>query len=284
MYTDRMNSLLDYIESHLDSMISYEEMAKSMAMSVYELRRIFAFIIGTPISDYIRKRRISESVFDLRKGETVTSVATKYGYDSPSSFSRAFRDMQGIAPSEAKNDNAKLILYPKARLDFSVSGADDIRFALEKRPTMKLVGMSGISDASSPDCGEDVWNRYYDLGYHDRLLDLGLFSHENAEFAAYKSNGDKVECFIGALIDPSVPVPDGMDELILQPALFGVFEETGTLDDQISRAYYRIVSEWLEASPYERAPDIRNLEAFPIAERKESSDMKWKIYYPLKEK
>ncbi len=282
MYTDKINLLLEYIESRLDSEISYSEMARIMAMSVYELRRIFAFIIGTPISDYIRKRRISESVFDLRNGLAVTSVAAKYGYDSPSSFSRAFRDMQGISPSEVKSDNVNLTLYPKARLSVRVSGADDMTFSLINRPGMKLVGMSGRSDANTPDCGEEVWDRYYDLGYHERLVKLGLFERENAEFAAYLSDGDTVECFIGALVDPATPTPYGMDELIIPSALFGVFDEVGTLDSQISGAYYRLTSEWLPASPYERDERIRNLESFPVKERAESADMRWKIWYPLK--
>lgn len=282
MYTDKINLLLEYIESRLDSEISYPEMARIMAMSVYELRRIFAFIIGTPISDYIRKRRLSESVFDLRNGLAVTSVAAKYGYDSPSSFSRAFRDMQGISPSEVKSDNVNLTLYPKARLSVRVSGADDMTFSLINRPGMKLVGMSGRSKENSPDCGEEIWDRYYDLGYHKRLVKLGLFERENAEFAAYLSDGDTVECFIGALVDPATPTPDGMDELIIPPALFGVFDEVGTLDSQISGAYYRLTSEWLPASPYERDERIRNLESFPVKERAESADMRWKIWYPLK--
>lgn len=56
MYIDRINSVIDYIESHLTDEISYRELAALLAMSVYELRRIFAFMVGTPLSDYIRQR------------------------------------------------------------------------------------------------------------------------------------------------------------------------------------------------------------------------------------
>ena len=41
MYIDKINSVIDYIESHLTDEISYRELAALLAMSVYELRRIF---------------------------------------------------------------------------------------------------------------------------------------------------------------------------------------------------------------------------------------------------
>lgn len=286
MYADKINELLDYIEENLDGEISHREMAEMMAMSVYELRRIFAFIIGTPLSDYIRQRRLSKAVFDLRlDSRSITEIATKYGYDSPSSFSRAFREMQGVSPTEAKNLNVKLKVFPKASLRFSVTGADSIEFKLIECPPMKIVGMRGIANSELSDCGEEIWNNYYEKGYHDRLWELGLFKNENAEFAAYRDMGDiGVECYIGALLPAETETSCTMDELIIEPCLWAVFDCVGTLDWQQSGAYYRVVSEWLEASGYERKEDICNLESFPIEERNESEDMEWKIYYPLKQK
>lgn len=286
MYAEKINMLLDYIEENLAGEISHREMAEMMAMSVYELRRIFAFIIGTPLSDYIRQRRLSSSVFDLRSGElSITEIAAKYGYDSPSSFSRAFREMQGISPTEAKNSGVRLKAYPRASLRFSVTGADSIEFRLIERGRMKLCGMRGVSDPERSDCGEEIWNDYYDKGYHDRLCALGAFEGEGAEFAAYSNLGEScVECHIGALLPVGSETPEGMDELIIEPSLWAVFDSVGTLDWQQSGAYYRVVNEWLGASGYEREPDICNLEAFPVEVREESEDMKWKIYYPLKRK
>ena len=284
MYADKINQLLDYIEENLAGEISHREMAEMMAMSVYELRRIFAFIIGTPLSDYIRQRRLSTAVFDLRDGKlSITEIAAKYGYDSPSSFSRAFRDMQGITPSEAKSGEVKLKTYPRASLRFSVTGADSIEFTLAERGRMKLCGMRGVSDSGRSDCGEEIWNAYYDKSYHDRLVESGLFNGK--EFAAYTDLGESsVECYIGAIISPEEKTPDGMDELIIEPSLWAVFDVVGTLDWQQSDKYYRIVTEWLESSCYEREPTLCNLESFPVEPREESEDMKWKIYYPIRKK
>lgn len=232
MYTDSINRVLDYIEEHLTDEISYSTLAGMMAMSVYEFRRIFAFIIGTPLSDYIRLRRLSMAVFDLQDpGASVTDIAVKYHYDSPSSFSRAFRDMQGMSPTEARQGGSLLRSFPRASLSVTVSGASGIEFRLMRRGEMKLCGHTGISDRNAGDCGEEIWNAYYDGGYHDRLAESGAFAAENAEFAAYTGSGDSdVNCTIGALLPADAPTPDGMEALIIPPALWGVFDVVGTMD------------------------------------------------------
>lgn len=284
MYTDSINRVLDRIEQQLTEDISYKELAELMAMSVYELRRIFAFIVGTPLSDYIRQRRLSCAVFDLQSGdETITEIAAKYRYDSPSSFSRAFRDMQGISPSEARRGGVLLKTYPRASFKLTVTGADSIDFRLMRRGELKLCGYTGIAYDSPHDCCEEVWSAYYSGGYHDRLCGLNAFAAEDGEYAAYVNYEDtSISCTIGALLPISAPTPDGMDEMIIPPALWGVFDVVGTIDAQINNAYFKTVTEWLDASIYERDPDICNLEAFPVEECEESETMKWRIYYPLK--
>ena len=150
MYIDRINSVIDYIESHLTDEISYRELAAMLAMSVYELRRIFAFMVGTPLSDYIRQRRLTSAVFDLQSSDaTITAIAEKYRYDSPSSFSRAFREMQGISPSEARQGGVKLVSYPRPTFTLTLSGAQNIDFRLVRRGEMRPCGYTGISSSGS---------------------------------------------------------------------------------------------------------------------------------------
>ena len=55
----RIDDIINDIENNITSDIDYEALASKMALSVYEFRRIFAFVVGTPISEYVRKRRLS---------------------------------------------------------------------------------------------------------------------------------------------------------------------------------------------------------------------------------
>lgn len=53
-WLNSMNSAMDYIELHLTDTIEYEELAKMVYCSVYHFQRMFSFISGVALSEYIR--------------------------------------------------------------------------------------------------------------------------------------------------------------------------------------------------------------------------------------
>ncbi len=81
---DDLNKALDYIEDNLTNDLSIENIAKYVGISDYHFRKIFQAISGMPLSEYIKKRKLSSANVDLKNGESVTEVAFKYGL----SFSR----------------------------------------------------------------------------------------------------------------------------------------------------------------------------------------------------
>lgn len=97
-----LNQAIEYIEENLDDKLELEEIAKVTSYSPYHFQRIFNYITGIPLSEYIRKRRLSMAVFDLQEGEKVIDVALKYGYLSADSFTRAFEKQHGMTPSQVK--------------------------------------------------------------------------------------------------------------------------------------------------------------------------------------
>ena len=66
-----------------------------------------------PISEYIRKRKLSLAAMELQNAKTkVIDLAIKYGYDSADSFTRAFIKQHGITPTEARRNGVILKLFP----------------------------------------------------------------------------------------------------------------------------------------------------------------------------
>lgn len=97
-----MNDALSYIEDHLTQDIDYDEVSVIAYYSEYYFRRMFSFLSGISLSEYIRRRKLILAALDLKgKDLRVIDVAVKYGYGSADSFSRAFYTMHGILPSEA---------------------------------------------------------------------------------------------------------------------------------------------------------------------------------------
>jgi len=107
--TQRMNLVIDYIETHLTSEIDPKEIERLACCSYFDVGRIFSLIAGINISDYIRKRKLTLAGTELKRDHAkVIDIAQKYGYDSPVSFARAFQAFHGFNPSIANKEEAIL--------------------------------------------------------------------------------------------------------------------------------------------------------------------------------
>ena len=92
-WVDGLNQTIAYIENHLTGEIDYEALAKLACCSAYHYQRMFAYMAGMPLSEYIRRRRMSRAAVDLQAGEKVIDVSLRYGYQSPTAFNRAFQSV-----------------------------------------------------------------------------------------------------------------------------------------------------------------------------------------------
>ncbi len=91
-----LNHVIDYIEDHLTNDLPLESISAYAGVSDYHFRKIFFYIAGITLSEYIRNRRLSEANKELLNGEKVTDVAFKYGYDSLDGFTKAFKKWSGF--------------------------------------------------------------------------------------------------------------------------------------------------------------------------------------------
>lgn len=130
---NRMNSAMDYIESNLADEISYDKAAQIACCSTYHFQRMFSFITEVPLSEYIRRRRLTLAAFELQTSDIkVVDVALKYGYESPEAFSRAFKSLHGIVPVSARDSGVVLKAFPKMSLSISITDWRNIRMVLER--------------------------------------------------------------------------------------------------------------------------------------------------------
>lgn len=83
----RLGAAIDYIEENLDKEISYDEAAHIACCSTYYFQRIFSYVSGVSLSEYIRRRKMTQAAFELQRTDNkVIDVAHKYGYSSPTSL------------------------------------------------------------------------------------------------------------------------------------------------------------------------------------------------------
>ncbi len=131
---NNMNVVIDYIEDHLTDVIDRESLSKIAMCSSYHLSRMFPFLTGMTLSEYIRRRRISMAALELSQTDsTVLDVALKYGYDSPTAFTQAFKMVHNMPPSAVKNGGKNLVYFPKLSFQLLIKGDTAMNVTLVKK-------------------------------------------------------------------------------------------------------------------------------------------------------
>lgn len=136
----QLSQAIDYIEDNLESEISYEEAARIACCSTYYFQRMFAYVAGIPLSDYVRRRRMTKAAFELQvTNQKVIDIGAKYGYASPTAFNRAFRNVHGVAPTVARIEGTKLNSYPRIAFSIKVMGGESFKYRIETKEAIRIV-------------------------------------------------------------------------------------------------------------------------------------------------
>lgn len=129
---NRLNSLVNYIEEHLTEEIEYKKLAQILLVNEYTLHRIFYFVTNISLADYIRKRRLSMAAIDILGGkEKIIDIAVKYQYDSATAFSRAFKKMMGVSPSQFIGETKNINYFPVIKFEESEEELREIKFQIK---------------------------------------------------------------------------------------------------------------------------------------------------------
>ena len=273
-----MNSVIDYIESHITESISCETLAQMTGLSVYEFRRIFSFVVGMPVGEYIRKRRLSLAAFEIIRSDAgdISSIAEKYGYSSQSAFTTAFKTMHSISPLLLKKWNVPVELLSKPSFELRRTGLESVPVKIIKTDDMHIIGFCGISDENDSDCCEAVWTGFYAAGADRQVLSV---SADQKLYALYDNMPDgTVRCVIGA--KSALPEYEGLTKVMLPKTDWAVFTLNSTDDAYVAAIYTKILYEWLPSAGLERRTDIPTIEVYPA--NMDDEGFAWEIRIPIK--
>ena len=100
---ERLNSAIDYVESNLCEDIDINKVAKIASNSADNFQRLFSYLVGVTLPEYIRRRRLTLAACELQNSDfKVIDLAVKYRYNSADAFGRAFSKQHGLTPSMAR--------------------------------------------------------------------------------------------------------------------------------------------------------------------------------------
>ena len=141
-WLDGINKAMEYIEANLAGEISYDRIAQIACCSTYHFQRMFPYVSGVSLSEYIRRRRLTLAAFELQHGNIkVIDAALKYGYESPEAFSRAFKSLHGVSPVSARNIGVNLKAYPKMTFSISIKGDVQMKYRIKEREAFQVFGV-----------------------------------------------------------------------------------------------------------------------------------------------
>ncbi len=254
-WLDHMNAAIDYIEERLEDEIDYNEAAKIACCSLFHFQRMFSFVAGMGLSDYVRQRRMTLAAFDLlNSSEKIIDIAMKYGYTSPTAFTRAFINMHGIAPSMIRVHGVPLSSFPRITFHLSVLGGKEMKYRIEEKPTMRFVGKKeaitnkgGANFARVP----QIWEELCKDGSYAQIMALSNQEPSGVMGICANFRESDFDYFIASATDKDIP--EGMEELKVAAGLWVVFECVGPMPDAIQAVWKRIYSEWFPSSGYEHA-------------------------------
>jgi len=277
-WIDRLNSALDYIEEHLtDDKLDYEQLGRIACCSSYHFQRMFAYMAGVTLSEYVRRRRMSLAAVDLQGGGAkIIDVALKYGYSSPTAFNRAFQSVHGVAPSAVKEEGVAVRAYPPLRFKLTVKGVEEMNYRIETKEAFRVIGVSAPIGRDMEDNFKVVpgmWERASSDGTIPRLA--ALMNGQPMGLLGLCACNDDEEWRYYIAVSSTAEKGD-FEEYTVPAATWAIFPGEGT-NISIQELEQRVLAEWLPSSGYEyaNAPDIE------VYLNPDPNDAKFEVWVPV---
>lgn len=253
----RLNQVIDYIENHLTDELSLEKISDYAGVSDYHFRKIFYYLSGLTLSEYIKNRRLSEANKDLLNGEKVTNVAFKYGYQSVEGFSRAFKKWSGFLPSDVIKKGISKSL-PKLSFVITVKGGAPLEFRIENKPAFYFVGVSKRVPMQFEGINHEIVKLAESITEEQKEEMHALQNIEPYEIvnASYDADAHflKEEGYLTHLIGvltTKTEVSDQLDKVSVEACTWAIFPNEGPFPSTLQKTMAKTHSEWLPTSNYE---------------------------------
>lgn len=257
-WNENLQNIIDHVEYYLqqkEEPVNVDEITQLAGCSYTFFQKVFSYMNGIGFAEYIRYRKLTLAGYDLKSTNIkVIDLSYKYGYDSPTSFTKAFQQFHGFSPTEARKAGNLLRVYPKMQV------CDRLQYAwrLEDKPPLRLIGVcarislqGGKSHLQIP----EFWNECQRNGIFSKLISMdtgtpkGLFG----VFGGIDERTDDREYFL--MVNSDQDIPTGYHEKFISANTWAIFDCCGSVPQSIQRGWKYLSEEWLAKYPFKHAPD-----------------------------
>lgn len=258
-WIERLNEAVNYMEEHMCDTIDLQKVAKIAGCSTYHFQRMFSYLAEVPLSEYIRRRRMTLAAVDLQTSNAkIIDIALKYGYDSPTAFNRAFRTIHGIAPSQAKIQGVLLKSFAPISFKLTIKGDTEMTYRIEEKEAFWITGISMPLEheleknfAAVP----KMWQEAASNGTIQKLAARMDGVPKGVLGVSVANDTEEWSYYIA--VASNKPVEEPFTKYQIPAATWAIFSGEGS-GLSIQELEKKIVTEWLPTSGYEyaNAPDV----------------------------
>ncbi|MER6135206.1 AraC family transcriptional regulator [Streptomyces sp. NPDC001815] len=257
---ERLNEALEHIESRLDQRIEVTELARIAMTSEYHFRRLFSALAGLPLSEYIRRRRLTVAGAEVLAGErTLLEIAVRYGYGSGEAFARAFRTVHGVGPGEARRTGASLSSQPRLSFRLVVEGNSSMRYRIVEKEQFQVAGRKVrvplVHEGMNPaivefirGLGQDTLGRIGALSDQEPAGIVGVSDNLDPS----RAEGTELDYYHGVVTRAAVP--EDLDTLVVPAGAWAVFESSGPFPLALQHMWRDVFTQWFPSNPYQSRP------------------------------
>jgi len=257
-----LNRLVDLVEESLGGDFDVKAVARSLGTTEYHLRRMFSSLAGMPLSEYVRRRRMTAAAADVVRGERdLLSIAVRHGYGSTEAFGRAFRAVHGASPGDVRRDGGPLRTQPQLRFHLSVEGSERMDTRIVDHPALRLVGHAARVPLVYQGVNTHIQQHITALPQeeHQRLKALG--DTEPAGLLAVSDDldpdyteGSELTYLHGVAVSLDTSVPGDLDVIEVPAGRWAVFRTAGPHPQTLQKTWAATATEWFPSNPWRLRP------------------------------
>lgn len=257
-WMDSLQQGIDYIENHLlDEELTADVIAKQVGVSSFHFQRTFSVLTEVSIGEYIRRRRLTLAAEELsQSNEKVIEIAYKYGYDTPESFTKAFRRQHGITPREASANKGMLRSYNRLVIQVTLKGVEAMRYKIVERESFQIIGIQkefSLQNEENQIGIPKMWDEVNSNGTDEKLFTLNNGDIQGALGVCVHDQKDIDIMTYWIATEYQGEVPKEFDSYTIPASKWAVFEIIGPMPHAMQDGWKRIFSEWFPSNSYKHA-------------------------------
>ena len=253
----RVEKAIGRIMRSLDEPLSFKAISLEVCSSPFHFHRKFRELTGESVHGCVRRLRLERGMSLLRNTEApITDIALDCGYETTEAFSKAFKAVYGLKPTEARRfRNWDGLIYSKAGLHYdernkshwfylNSKGDDSVETKIISFPKKRVVGIENIGDY----CGlPRAWEKL-----HQNLAKNNLYQCAKEYMCVFPDHNEAIpmsnkKSYAAIAVDGGFENKYGLSELAIPEGLYAVTVHFGS-SEEIGPTWDRWQKEWLPES------------------------------------